>query len=1007
MCENSAMAKRRGIGGYPIGWSELIASAQTVMSFAQEFELTDVSEVYSDEMTAAPLVAAARILDTASQMQEDFPIDHRQNQALCAAVAYSMYGNFPSADACFDRFKLLAGGIRSVSPSLLATTSPKRIPEILAAWLDEICPHDRAYLEKLDFYLTSGDQSVLEDLRKLLINCIINAPSAFDGALLRSSRLALEHIAILNVATVLKHHEDHLPAGYIHKLNRAGIRLFLPPQYSAISSRELLNAKRNVVLTLPTSTGKTLLAELFLAYSIGSGNGLVCFVAPYVAVVRQVAEALRKHLPKMCRVHRMIGAFKEAESLLPTNFPEVVVSTPERFDAMLRMRPELTDYLKAVVIDEAHLIQSGVRGTRLEGLITRLKLVQRKNKQLRLMLLSGAASNGQQFSDWLDSSSTQLISSQWKPTARRTAIWNQRGLTWYVGRDPVRRTGQTAVTAYGSVNLPWPDGKFHPVKHYGQKRSQLPLYHKNVSYLAQVLREKFDGSILAICSSRANARSLAHAVAERSSASADKTGSLDKLIRLINFKYSHLRLLSEILQRRVAYHVATLPRDVKELIEDCVRSQELFFVASTSTLAEGVDLPFRLTFIADWFTWSGAEDKPISTTLYRNIAGRCGRAGVQTEGDTIIIDNPLGPRPFDDSFVREDLFLTNYISDAPDELTSSLDSKENALEQDVLASLAAQFLAAIPENPDTDDLASEFLQNTFFQQRNTQHSNVRKELSNIVRLVADSQAEPFAIASSPLKLTELGRAANSSGFSPESCRRILKFLRSSPIPSEVCSAVSILMTEFADLPEQSNNDLKKAVKRASNNRFCVKKEDFEDVVRKWTDGMPTERIFAELPYAKRSKRPVTIDAWCAGLEQTSSSWDDEFDGFLDLISGVFQSYLPWLMRACDHLGKLAPSVEITPWRDWADFMEFGVKSQWAVQAFKLAIPADRALVRILAQHWSQEFADPYNKLQINILGVDKVLVSQFFDNLIEQGKIDVLSLENVKRWHLDLLSDNL
>lgn len=1001
------MAKRRGIGGYPIGWSELIASAQAVMSFAQEFELSDVSEVYFDEKAVAPLLAAARILDTASQMQEEFPVDHRQHQALCAAVAYSMYGNFPSADACFDRFQLLCGGIRSVCPSLLATTSPKRIPEILAAWLDEICPHDKAYLEKLDFYLTTGDQSLLEDLRKLLIDCIVKAPSAFEGALLRSSRLALEHIAILSVATVVKHHEDHLPAGYVHKLNRAGIRLFLPPQYSAISRRKLFNATRNVVVTLPTSTGKTLLAELFLAYSIGSGNGLVCFVAPYVAVVRQVADALRKHLPKPCRVHRMIGAFKEAESLSPSNFPDVVVATPERFDAMLRMRPDLTDHLRAVVIDEAHLIQSGVRGTRIEGLITRLKLVQRRNKQLRLMLLSGAVSNGQQLTDWLDSSNTQLISSQWKPTARRTAIWNQKGLTWYVGRDPVRRTGQTAVTAYGAVNLPWPDGKFYPVKHYGQKKSQLPLYHKNVSYLAQVLKEKFDGSILAICSSRANARSLAYAVAERFSVSADKTGSLDKLIRLINSKYSHLRLLSDILQRRVAYHVATLPRDVKELIEDCVRSQEVYFVASTSTLAEGVDLPFRLTFIADWFTWSGTEDKPISTTLYRNIAGRCGRAGVQTEGDTIIIDNPLGPRPFDDPLVREDLFLSNYITDAPDELTSSLESNENTIEQDILASLAAQFLAAIPENPDTDNLASEFLQNTFFQQHSTQSLNVRKEMSNIVRLVADSQAEPFAIASSPLKLTELGRAANSSGFSPESCRRILNYLRLNAIPSEVCSAVCNLMTEFADLPEQSNNDLRKAVKKPSNNRFCVKKQDFEDILRKWIDGIPTERIFAELPYAKRSKRAVTIETWFAGLEQTATTWDDEFDGFLDLISGVFQSYLPWLMRACDHLGKLAPSVENIPWRDWADFMEFGVNSRWAVQAFKLAIPADRTLVSILAHHWSEEYGELYNHQELNLMSVDKVSVSRFFDKLIDQERMDSLSLENVKRWHLELLSENL
>ena len=32
----------------------------------------------------------------------------------------------------------------------------------------------------------------------------------------------------------------------------------------------------------------------------------------------------------------------------------------------------------------------------------------------------------------------------------------------------------------------------------------------------------------------------------------------------------------------------------------------------------------------------------MPSLLFRNVAGRCGRAGVFTEGDTVIFDNPLG-----------------------------------------------------------------------------------------------------------------------------------------------------------------------------------------------------------------------------------------------------------------------------------------------------------------------------------------------------------------------------
>ena len=70
-------------------------------------------------------------------------------------------------------------------------------------------------------------------------------------------------------------------------------------------------------------------------------------------------------------------------------------------------------------------------------------------------------------------------------------------------------------------------------------------------------------------------------------------------------------------------------------------------VAATTTLAEGVDLPFRVTILADWLTFDGDKSRPMESLLFKNIAGRCGRAGQFTEGDTIIFDNPVGRRATD------------------------------------------------------------------------------------------------------------------------------------------------------------------------------------------------------------------------------------------------------------------------------------------------------------------------------------------------------------------------
>ena len=54
----------------------------------------------------------------------------------------------------------------------------------------------------------------------------------------------------------------------------------------------------------------------------------------------------------------------------------------------------------------------------------------------------------------------------------------------------------------------------------------------------------------------------------------------------------------------------------------------------------------------------------MQSLLFRNIAGRCGRAGVMTEGDTIIFDNPIGDPRYTDQYTRH-ATLTNLFIDPP------------------------------------------------------------------------------------------------------------------------------------------------------------------------------------------------------------------------------------------------------------------------------------------------------------------------------------------------------
>src|SRR5207253_1361546 len=133
-------------------------------------------------------------------------------------------------------------------------------------------------------------------------------------------------------------------------------------------------------------------------------------------------------------------------------------------------------------------------------------------------------------------------------------------------------------------------------------------------------------------------RTLARAVAEQLPILEPLPPTIARAIGRIRARRRYLRTLEFALERGVAYHNAALPADVRELVEAAARAGELSVVVATTTLAEGVDLPFRFTVLADWLVATASGQEPMDPLLFRNIAGRSGRAGAHTEGVTLIYD---------------------------------------------------------------------------------------------------------------------------------------------------------------------------------------------------------------------------------------------------------------------------------------------------------------------------------------------------------------------------------
>lgn len=936
--ERTAAIMARGLSGPSSTWETMLAHAQAVLGTRSDHPQSDSNVTYEFDQWQ-DLVAAARILDLASTtLGLDEPED-RRTAAILAACAFGMSGTAVSAAAAIDAHDLLDTDLSSGELASLAISSPMLSREIYPT-LPTGTPY-RACIEHLAAYLASGSDSSQNMARAALVDAIREEKDVWESYLMRLSRLSFEHAIRLATHRVLGPHERAFPEGYLVRLV-ADSPMLLPSQYEAIRNHNVLNPDYNLLISLPTGTGKTLLGELALMSAVGREPGLVCYITPYVALGRQVAEKINRHTPPGTRARRMVGGYQEPIPLDPENRLEIVVITPERFDAMIRLRPELLSSIKCVVFDEAHMIGNRERGIRIEGLLTRIQLATARGQQTpRFVLLSAVLSNSDAIAEWLDISPENVIGGTWRPSAKRLLRWSENGmLRMHAGDDPLRSTSREVL---GECRLPWPQKRFYRPRHFGDIKKQEPLALENIAYLAEYEHEQFRQPVLCVCSTRPKTRHLADRIAQRFPPLEPAPQPIRNVTDLIDQKYPYLLPLKMALQRGVAYHNSSLPHDIREGIEQAVDGRDLKVVTATTTLAEGVDLPFRVTILADWLVFDGDKNRPMESLLFRNIAGRCGRAGKFTEGDTIIFDNPVGEAEYTTPERRPQWQSEIFFTDSPPALASAIGTSPKEV---AVAVVGSQLLAAIPENPEIDDLASAFSELSFSRKaRNSSIADERIALA-LEDILDETQGEPLAVASSPARLTPFGEAANVAGLSPTTARSLRDALdeisRQESSQQGLVNVCASLLKALGNAVEQQNSDLRKAVTNRRS-RPIVRLDELESVLSLWVAGESIESIFASLPRLQRSTRKPRLSTWIQGVPE-DSTWIDEFVKFQDFVDNCLGFFLPWVLRSAAHLSESAQMLEV-PWSEWASFMEHGVDSNWAVMLIEEEALVERQLAR--------------------------------------------------------------
>jgi helicase len=205
-------------------------------------------------------------------------------------------------------------------------------------------------------------------------------------------------------------------------LREQGIEELYPPQAQAIGPALL---GENVVLAIPTASGKSLVAYLAILASVLRG-GKALYIVPLRALAAEKYDDLKAFEPLGLKVGVSIGDYDSPDPSLEKF--DVIVATSERADSLLRHRLNWLQQLTVVVADEVHLINDGDRGPTLEVTLAKLRQV---NPRAQVLALSATIKNSDELARWLEA---EHVKSDWRPVPLKEGVYHD-GLIHFVDRS--------------------------------------------------------------------------------------------------------------------------------------------------------------------------------------------------------------------------------------------------------------------------------------------------------------------------------------------------------------------------------------------------------------------------------------------------------------------------------------------------------------------------------------------------------------------------------------------
>ncbi|MFY9259702.1 MAG: DEAD/DEAH box helicase [Gallionella sp.] len=411
----------------------------------------------------------------------------------------------------------------------------------------------------------------------------------------------------------------------------------LPPQRRALAEQGLLgSSRRAVVVSLPTSSGKTLIAQFRILQALNQFDlerGWVAYLAPTRTLVRQVTRRLRRDFESLGVLVEQVSPALEIDGIEAELLSEkdkarefrILVTTPEKLDLMLRQdwEAKIGRPLTLVVVDEAHNIQEGARGLKLELL---LATINAECRMAQFLLLTPFISNAREVARWLGDANSDDISlaMDWQPNDRvigivkpvKGALLKGKSYDYQLKLETVHTTRATlAIDDLIPLN-----------KDNGCKKSFSAISNQMDIAVAAAHQLKKRGSVIVMHQRPDWVWSLAMSLKNDSNRRLVVSEQVKLVQEFLALEMGENFPLIDLLAHGVGVHHAGLSDDTRALMEWLFENEKLDYLVATTTIAQGVNFPVSGVVMASHqypSSKKGAYDMPPAD--FWNIAGRAGR----------------------------------------------------------------------------------------------------------------------------------------------------------------------------------------------------------------------------------------------------------------------------------------------------------------------------------------------------------------------------------------------